>query len=195
MSRKTLILLGLLAGPTACAAQPSNNGLSPGVSNVAAQRTCLAAEAVCLNDPARAAMLDAFAQNCFSPFLTAESAEAAILPTGARLDFYDARPFSDAAPSSTGGRAPTPGTDRRCEVAFDGDHGAEAAQVATDAARAEGITAEAPLPDAHAATQGTTLLAARYLNPNRIAVVTTGTRPGPNGVETYLQVERLAPLN
>ena len=141
------------------------------------------------------AALDAFARNCFSPFLTAASAEAAVAPTGARFDFYDARPFSDAAPSSTGGRAPTAGTDRRCEVSFDGDHGADAAGVAAAAAVAEGITDAAPLPDTHAATEGTTLLAARYLNPNRIAVVHTGTRPGPDGTETFLLVERLEPLN
>ena len=146
-------------------------------------------------NPVRAGILGAFAANCFSPLLTAATARAAVAPTGARLDFYDARPFSDAAPSSTGGRAPTPGTDRRCELAFDGDHAARAAEVAAAAARAEGITAEAPLPATHSDTRGVALRAARFLNPDRIAVVTVGTRPGPNGIETYMQVERLAPLN
>ena len=41
----------------------------------------------------------------------------------------------------------------------------------------------------------TTQAAAVQLNPNRIAVTQIGTRPGPNGVETYLSVERLTPLN
>lgn len=146
-------------------------------------------------NPARAAMLDAFAQNCFSPYLTADIATANIAPTGARLDFYDTLPFSNAAPSTTNGRAITPGTDRRCEVAFDGDYAEDAAQVAVAAAEAEGIRTPAALPDTHTATDSTTLLAARQLNPKRIAVVHVGTRPGPNGVETFLQVERLAPLN
>lgn len=147
-------------------------------------------------NPQRAAMLSAFAQNCFSPFLTAETAKAAIRPTGARLEFYDLAPFSGGAPSPVTGRAPTPGTDRRCEVAFDGAYGEDAAAVAVDALAAEGIRTEAPLPDTHADAElaGTSLLAARYLNPNRIAVVHTGTRPGPNGTETFLTVERLEPL-
>ena len=38
---------------------------------------------------------------------------------------------------------------------------------------------------------GTSLLGARRLNPRRVAVVHTGTRPGPNGIETFLNVERL----
>lgn len=138
-------------------------------------------------------MLSAFAANCFSPFLTADLALTNIATTGARVDFLDENPFSSAAPSSTNGRPTTPGTDRRCEVAFDGDHGTAAAEVASEAARAEGILTEAPLPVTHAAIPGTTLLAARALNPGRVAVVHTGTRPGPNGIETFLSVERLTP--
>lgn len=144
-------------------------------------------------NPQRAAMLSAFAANCFSPFLTADLAQSNIASTGARLDFLDENPFSSAAPSTTNGRPTTPGTDRRCEVSFDGDYGTAAAEVAVQAARAERILTEAPLPDSHTALPGTTLLAARALNPNRIAVVHTGTRPGPNGPETFLSVERLTP--
>jgi hypothetical protein len=40
---------------------------------------------------------------------------------------------------------------------------------------------------------GTEFVAARYLNPNRIAVVQVGTRLGPNGIETFINVERLQP--
>jgi len=144
-------------------------------------------------DPQRAAMLDAFATNCFSPLLTMVRVEAHIASTGARVDFYDLNPFSDVAP--TPGTNVTPGTDRRCEVSFDGDYGNDAAEVAVNALTAERILTDAPLPATHAdaALPGTTLLGARALNPNRVAVVHTGTRPGPNGVETFLSVERLTP--
>ncbi|WP_179378229.1 succinyl-CoA synthetase subunit beta [Jannaschia marina] len=144
-----------------------------------------------LANPQRAAALDAFARNCFSPFLTSAIAEAELAPHG-RYDFYDLAPFSDVAPSPATS-AVTRNTDRRCEVAFDGDHGAAAAEVAAAAAEAEGITTEAPLPATHPDLPGTTLLVARALNPGRVAVVHTGTRPGPNGTETFLSVERLTP--
>lgn len=142
-------------------------------------------------DPIRAAALDAFARNCFSPHLTAETARAALAPHG-RHDFYDLAPFSADAPSPAT-TAVTPGTDRRCALAFDGDHGAAAAGTAAAALKAQGIAREAPLPVSHAALEGTTLLGARYLNPSRIAVVHAGTRPGPDGPETFLSVERLTP--
>ena len=57
----------------------------------------------------------------------------------------------------------------------------------------EGILTEAAVPEAFPAQSGTALIAARYLNPNRIAVVQVGTRPGPNGIETFINVERLEP--
>ena len=138
-------------------------------------------------------MLAAFAAHCFSPFLTAQTARANIGSTGARVDFYDLNPFSNVAPAP--GTNVTPGTDRRCEVTFDGAYGEDAAEIAVSGLQAEGIRTEAPLPDSHkdAALAGTTLLAARALNPARLAVVHTGTRPGPNGVETFLSVERLTP--
>lgn len=134
-----------------------------------------------------------FANRCFSPFLTAETAQRRLQRPGVRVEFYDLRPFSDVAPSPVSGRPATPGTDRRCEVAFDGNEGSQAAEAAVAGLTAEGILTEAPVPDTHRALPGTTLLAARYLNPNRIAVVHTGTRAGPNGVETFLTVERLTP--
>ena len=137
-----------------------------------------------------------FAENCFSPFLTAASAQEKMTLPGVRIDFYDLGPFSNADPSPAKGRAATPGTDRRCEIAFDGDHGTLAADAAVQGLTTEGIATDAPLPTTHtdAGLSGTTLLAARFLNPKRIAVVHTGTRPGPNGVETFLLVERLTPL-
>ena len=137
-----------------------------------------------------------FADTCFSPFLTAETARSRLMSRDIRVEFYDLLPFSDAAPSPVTGRAATGGTDRRCEVAFDGDHGVRAAQAAMLGLTTEGITSDAALPTTHseARVPGTTLLAARNLNPKRIAVVHTGTRPGPNGIETFLMVERMTPL-
>ena len=138
----------------------------------------------------------AFADHCFSPYLTEQKAQDTLKPSGARVDFYDLRPFSSAAPSPVTGRAATPGTDRRCEVAFDGT----ALQNARDwiiigltqerlLDRQIDVPAEFPL------SPHTTHAAAVQLNPNRIAVTQIGIRPGPNGVETYLSVERLTPLN
>jgi hypothetical protein len=136
----------------------------------------------------------AFAAHCFSPLMTAARAAEVLAAPGTRVDFYDLDPFSATAPSPVTGRAATEGTDRRCEVAFDGTHGDIAASAALAGLEQEGIRTEAPLPDRFEALDGTILLAARQLNPRRIAVVHVGTRPGPNGVETFLTVERLTPL-
>ena len=135
----------------------------------------------------------AFADHCFSPFLTTERA-AQVLPE--RHDFYDLRPFRPSNPiSEPTGRPATPGTDRRCEVAFDGADVEAGIAGVIQGLRQEGITTEADVPADFPAQPGTEFIAARQLNPNRIAVVQVGTRPGPNGVETFLNVERLVPLN
>lgn len=141
--------------------------------------------------PLRSAALDAFARNCFSPHMTAARAEQELAPH-ARHDFYDLMPFSAPQPSPADTEV-TPGTDRRCEVAFDGDYGQAAAETAVAALEAEGIRTEAPVALSARAEESTTLRGARFLNPARIAVVETGTRPGPNGIETFLRVERLTP--
>ena len=151
----------------------------------------LASEAQAQADPD--APLPAFAAYCFSPFLTAAKAAEAFADPAIRHDFYDLNPFSDVAPSP--GADVTPGTDRRCAVAFDGDRGIDAIHAVAEALKAEGLTTPAPLPATHIGTAlpGTTLMAAVALNPGRVAVVHTGTRPGPNGTETFLSVERLTP--
>ncbi len=143
---------------------------------------------------ARAAM-DLFAQHCFSPFMTADKAARAFALTGAAYDFYDLDPFSGAALSPATGRAVTPGTDRRCEITFRGEHGDAATNAALSALAAQGITDPAPLPARYVQDNDTTLLAARYLNPNRIAIVHIGTRSGSSGLETFMLVERLTPSN
>lgn len=137
------------------------------------------------------AVMKAFADHCFSPFLTAAKAQAAFAGTGARVDFYDLDPFSDVAPSPARNRAPTPGSNRRCEVAFAGDHTASAVDAVMAALHREGIDETADVPPAYQSTPETALLAARYLNPTRIAVVEVGTRRSPDGPETFMRVERL----
>ncbi|MEM6306018.1 MAG: succinyl-CoA synthetase subunit beta [Pseudomonadota bacterium] len=137
--------------------------------------------------------LDLFRDNCFSPFLTAAKAQEIFDIPGLRWDFYDLDPFSSAAPSPVTGRAATPGTDRRCEIAFDGDHVVQGEATVLQALTAEGITSEAQVPADFPAQPDAALVAARQLNPRRIAVVQVGLRSGPKGPETYLSVERLTP--
>ena len=151
-----------------------------------------AAEASERKGTARAAM-QLFVDHCFSPFMTMQRAAKTFALSGARYDFYDLDPFSSATPSPATGRAVTPGTDRRCEIAFAGNYAEAAAWAATDALTAEGITTPAPLPARFTPDTGTTLLAARQLNPRRTAIVHVGTRQGPQGVETFMLVERLLP--
>lgn len=142
---------------------------------------------------ANASAMQGFADYCFSPFLTAQKAANRLGAPGVRVEFYDLDPFSNAAPSPVTGRVATDGTDRRCEVAFDGDHAAAAVEAAIGGLDAEGITMPADVPVTHQPIPGTKLLAARQLNPKRTAVVHVGTRPGPNGIETFMNVERLTP--
>lgn len=136
----------------------------------------------------------AFANNCFSPLMTAARVDEVLASASVRVDFYDLDPFSNAAPSPVVGREATVGTDRRCEVAFDGEFSVTAASAAVAALTMEGIVTDAPLPNRYEPLRGTALLAARQLNPRRIAVVHVGTRPGPNGIETFMLVERMTPL-
>lgn len=132
--------------------------------------------------------------SCFSPFLTADTAKRAFNMAHPRHDFFDLDPVSDVAPSPATGDV-TPGADRRCKVAFDGDYCARASEAAMSALAQEGILTKADVTetDARAATDGTALPAARQLNPTRIAVEHVGTRPGPDGIGTFVTVERLRP--
>lgn len=138
----------------------------------------------------------AFADHCFSPYLTAATADKAVADTSARMDFYDLRPFSSAMPSPVTGRAATAGTDRRCEVSFDGRAPAEAADWIGVGLAQEGLTDRfVPVPGGFALLSTTAFSGAAQLNPDRIAVVQSGVRSGPNGPETYMNVERLTPLS
>lgn len=138
----------------------------------------------------------AFADNCFNPRLTAETAQANFDPSGARLDFYDLRPFSAAPPSPVTGRPATRGTDRRCEAAFDGFAPQEALAWVNKGLKQEGLAdKKAPVPMGFTRQAGIVFVAAAQLNPNRVAVVQIGLREGPTGHETFMSVERLLPLD
>ena len=143
---------------------------------------------------ARTAM-DLFAEHCFSPYMTADKAESYFASSGASYDFYDLDPFSNSDPSPATGRTVTPGTDRRCEISFPGNHADTAATKAASALEAEGITKPAGVPAGYQKDAGTTLLAARKLNPARTAVVQVGTRDAGAGTETFMLVERLVPYS
>ncbi len=168
------------------------------LSAYAAGRTAIATTAIVVAGAASADVATtaarAFAQHCFSPFLTVRTAQQVLGETGARWDFYDLDPFTNAAPSPAFGLRPaTAGTDRRCEVSFDGNHTALAVELAKTGLAAEALTTAVPVPATHAERDGTALLEARRLNPRRIAVVHVGTRKGPDGTETFMNVERLTP--
>ena len=139
----------------------------------------------------------AFADNCFNPRLTAETAAQRIGPSGARIEFYDLRPFSAVPPSPVTGRPATKGTDRRCEVAFDGADTASAVEWLNRGLTQEGlINRGADVPEDFNAQSGAVMVAAAQLNPNRIAVVQVGQRPRTDGSqETFINVERLIPMN
>ena len=139
--------------------------------------------------------IKAFADNCFNPYLTAETAKSKFASSGARVYFYDLHPFSAAQASFASGRAITQDTDRRCEVSFDGIHTNAGIKGVKTGLSQEGLTKNFDVPGGFPKLQGTEFIAARQLNPNRAAVVQVGTRQGPNGIETFINVERLIPLD
>lgn len=84
------------------------------------------------------------------------------------------------------------GVERRCEVAFDGDHTATAikamrAQMATPPVFGIAI----PLPATHQPTDGTALIEGRELLRGRVAVVHVGIRKTANTLVTFMAVDRL----
>ena len=82
--------------------------------------------------------------------------------------------------------------ERRCEVAFEGDHVTDAiaalrAQMATPPVFGNKI----PLPKTHVAQVGTALIEARELLVEGIAVVHIGTRGNGSKMRTFMSVDRL----
>lgn len=84
------------------------------------------------------------------------------------------------------------GIERRCDVAFDGEHTREAitalrAQMATPPKFGTPI----PLPKTHQADETTALIEARELLRGRVAVVHVGTRLENGTTQTFMAVDRL----
>lgn len=84
------------------------------------------------------------------------------------------------------------GIERRCEVAFGGDHSAQS----IDALRVQMqippvFGKKIPLPDTHTPTEHTTLIEGRELLRGRVAVVHVGTRQTLTGTTTFMAVDRL----
>ncbi len=84
------------------------------------------------------------------------------------------------------------GIERRCEIAFDGDHTLPAikalqVQMATPPVFGTQIS----LPTTHHRLPGTALIQGRELLRDRVAVVHVGTRNAVNGIKTFMAVDRL----
>ena len=133
----------------------------------------------------------AFNAHCFTKGMTLEQAQQrmrrisntpGVAPLPFELAFYD----TTIAPAP----AAHPGTDRRCQITFDGDYTADALtalqhQMATPPV----FGTPGDLPRTHAPQAGTTFIQGRDLPLNRRAVVHVGLRDG----KTFISVDRLAP--
>jgi hypothetical protein len=89
--------------------------------------------------------------------------------------------------------ADAPGAvERRCEVAFAGDHRAAAiTALQIQMATAPVFGTAIALPDSHHASQGSALIQARELLRGRVAVVQVGTRELDGALHTFMAVDRL----
>ncbi|MFL4468619.1 hypothetical protein ACERZ8_01545 [Tateyamaria armeniaca] len=132
--------------------------------------------------------IDAFTAYCFKAGQTPAQARANMTdlvgdPLPFTLTFWDKT------------LQPAPGTpahaERRCEVAFDGDHAADAVtEVQAKMATPPVFGTSIPLTSPYEPNAGTAYLDARELLRKRVAVVHIGTRDGP---ETFIRVDRLPP--
>ncbi len=155
------------------------------------QRICLGVGAalIATTATAREPAITAFTAACFNKGFTqqriTQTMERAIGgPLSFDLTFWDKT------------LAPAPGTsdfqERRCEVAFAGNH----TKSAIDALREKMATPpifghKIPLPATHSAKLGTALIEGRELLRGRMAVIQVGTRSTQTGIETYIIVDRL----
>lgn len=84
------------------------------------------------------------------------------------------------------------GVERRCEVAFDGEHTTQAiAAMRRQMQTPPVFGAQIPLPDTHTTTEGTALIEGRELLRGRVAVVHVGTRRKDDAIITFMAVDRL----
>jgi hypothetical protein len=140
--------------------------------------------------------IGAFADTCTVRGLTLAEAEGRMRDFVAeeggeglpfRLEFYDITLQPTDLPV-------TPGTDRRCEVAFPGEHTKPAtAALLALMERPPAFGTPIPLPITHSPVHGTAFIEGRQLNPRVAAVVHVGTRETDTGLETFMNVERLEP--
>ena len=87
----------------------------------------------------------------------------------------------------------TPGTNRKCQVRFDGNHTALAVPAVLEFIENARFGFESTIPPTHqnARVAGTKLFLARRLQSGPKAVLHVGTANGPLGVQTFIDVERL----
>tara|TARA_R110002049_G_scaffold23781_4_gene84496 strand:- start:1724 stop:2224 length:501 start_codon:yes stop_codon:yes gene_type:complete len=84
------------------------------------------------------------------------------------------------------------GVERRCELAFDGDHPPAAIAALHDQMATPPVFGHAiALPDTHTALPGTAFLQGRELLRGRVAVVHVGTRDTDGTRQTFMAVDRL----
>ena len=87
----------------------------------------------------------------------------------------------------------TSGTNRKCQVRFDGDHTDKAVKAVLEFVERAHFGFESRIPKSHrnARVAGTELFIARRLQSGPKAVLHVGTVNGPRGVQTFIDVERL----
>jgi hypothetical protein len=87
--------------------------------------------------------------------------------------------------------APT-GVERRCEIAFEGDHAIRAVkEVRAQMQTPPKFGATIALPTTHSILDETTMIEGRELLRGRVAVVHIGTRHSVSGKQTFIAVDRL----
>ncbi|MEM6759270.1 MAG: hypothetical protein AAF601_07295 [Pseudomonadota bacterium] len=141
---------------------------------------------LCASGAAASPAIAAFTEWCFKAGQTASTARANMeRSVGAPLPFD--LTFWDIS-LETAADAPEQ-SERRCEVAFDGAHAADAiAAVVAKMAMPPVFGAPVALPKPYARSEHTDMIEARALLRGRIAVVEIGTLPGPR---TFIRVDRL----
>ena len=114
----------------------------------------------------------------------AQAAGYASLPF--EVEFYD----TTLEPART---KVTKGTNRKCEIRFKGDYAKRASNAVLAFVETKRFGFETRLPRTHrdARVAGTDLLIARRLQSGPKAVLHTGTITRPNGIYTFITVERL----
>lgn len=135
-------------------------------------------------DPARHA-INAFNSWCFKAGQTQAEARKNMNVDAARFDLT----FWDDSLEPRPAEAPE-GVERRCEVAFDGNHTGQAITALRKQMQTPPVFGrKIPLPDTHQSQDSTALIEGRELLRGRVAVVHIGTRD--DDARTFMAVDRL----